>query len=60
MDSGDYTRVFLIAVAVLIVVSIPLGVIAAIILHFVNKRPVKVKKDEGIRLNLNGPEQGGR
>ena len=36
--------------------SIPLGVIAAIILHYVNKRPVKVKKDEGIRLNLDGPE----
>jgi hypothetical protein len=33
-------------------ISVALGLIAAVILHFVNKRPVKTPEDKRIRLNL--------
>jgi hypothetical protein len=33
-------------------ISIALGVVAAVILHFINKRPIKTREDKQIRLNL--------
>jgi 4-amino-4-deoxy-L-arabinose transferase-like glycosyltransferase len=33
-------------------ISLVLGLVAAIILHFIHKRPVKTPEDKQIRLNL--------
>ena len=64
MSSPAIFRLLLMAAAVVLLLvavpatrlfllfSIPLGVLVAVILHFWNKRPVKPKKDESIKLNL--------
>jgi len=39
--------------------AVPIGIVAAIILHFWNKRPVKLKEDE-VRLNLEAKDDAPR
>ncbi len=36
-----------------LLISVAIGVVAAVIIHFVNKRPVKTQEDEQVRLHLN-------
>ncbi len=36
-----------------LLISVAIGIVAAVIIHFINTRPVKTKEDDQVRLHLN-------